>query len=96
MAKNIVRKGDTVIGVCSEHGAQSGYVLTGASKSYCEGKLIARNGDTIIAECGHTGTIISSGTAKCEGESIAKLDDSFVGTFSGTLSTSYAEKSIIV
>ena len=64
----IVRLGDT-----SDHG---GAVITSASKTYCEGKLIAREGD--ILDCpvhGPNPIVEHSSKHRCEGQLIARQGD---------------------
>lgn len=83
----IARQDDTTYGYCSAHdGYYPGTITTFAGRTKCEGKYIARDGDVATASCGHTGTINSSlSSVVVEGQPIARKDDSFSGTYSGTI-----------
>lgn len=87
MAKsNISRLGDTATGVCAVHGPVPGEITSSASKSKCEGVLIARVGDTVEASCGHTGVIDKgSSSVLTEGAETARIADTFSGIYSGEI-----------
>jgi hypothetical protein len=83
---NVARLTDTTTGVCSIDGPQPGTITTSASNVYVDGKLVARATDTVTAACGHTGTIDDNGReAYAENQKIARHNDTFSGTYSGTI-----------
>lgn len=87
-----VRIGDEGVGVCShpEHVVpipMTGHVTTGATNTEFESKNVARVGDVVTGLCGHTGTINSGSTFLVEGQGAARIGDTFIGFFSGTLTT---------
>lgn len=64
----ILRKGDT-----ASHG---GKVISGASKSFCEGKAIARKGDIYACPIHGNNPIVGhSNKLKCEGKWVARHGD---------------------
>lgn len=91
----VARIGDTTIGECSypTHGRQAGVIISGASKTKCEGQFVARVGDTVQAACKHTAVILTGADkVVAEGASVARLGDSFGGGYYIGTITSAAEK----
>ncbi len=80
-------------GVCSCHPPASpipmiGMVLTGATRTEAEGKLMARIGDIVIGNCGHVSMIITGSTRiDTEGRPQARVTDQFMGCFQGMIIT---------
>lgn len=94
MSLPMARLGDRTRGTCchpSHKGCISigGTITSSASKSYCEGKLIARIGDKVTTDCGHEGTIVT-GSAKyfVEGKLCACKGDKVAGVYTATIITS--------
>lgn len=90
----IARKGDKTHGVCSHPSHNSpisvgGTIITSASKTICEGMLVARVGDKVRTDCGHEGIIIT-GSAKyyVEGMRCACKGDKVDGVYKATIITS--------
>ena len=90
---SVARIGDIGIGQCcdSSHNGciqMSGRIISGASQMSVENSPPARCGDIVLGNCGHTGVIVScSPNYIVENNGIARIGDSFVGTFSGILVT---------
>jgi uncharacterized Zn-binding protein involved in type VI secretion len=80
-------------GVCWCHPPASpipmiGMVLTGATRTEAEGKLMARIGDIVIGNCGHVSMIITGSTRiDTEGRPQARVTDQFMGCFQGMIIT---------
>lgn len=91
----IVRTRDLFVGVCVCHRtpvSMAGILITGASKSVCEGLPISRIGDIGIGFCGHP-TLLITGASKsvCEGSSISRIRDLVGGCIIGTMVTGAAK-----
>lgn len=98
MGTPVARIGDMFVGICTCHSPPigvSGVIVTGASKSTCEGSPIARIGDVGIGTCGHS-CIIVTGAEKCvvEGSPPARIGDAVSGCIVGTIVTG-AERTTI-
>ncbi len=89
------RIGDTVTGVCSIHGTQTGFITSGQSGVMVENFATATVGDTVTAACGDTG-IISTGSSKVKvsGRAKARIGDGFTGIFTGIISSSAVKTKI--
>jgi hypothetical protein len=83
---NFARLDDETTGVCSIHGPQGGKITGSATITFIEGKLAARVDDEVTADCGHKGKIsVASGNIIAEGQRVARKDDPFTGTYTGTI-----------
>ena len=94
MGYAVARIGDTTHGTCTGHQTSitvDGVIITGVSAGdvFGNGILIATIGCTVQASCGHTG-IINSGSPTVtsgDGMSIARIGDTFTGTYYGTITS---------
>jgi uncharacterized Zn-binding protein involved in type VI secretion len=82
----LARLNDATTGSCAIHGPQSGTITSASGDVSANSLGVARVGDTVTAACGHTGSI-SSGAARTSvnGSPAARINDSFTGTYSGTI-----------
>jgi len=75
---------DETIGVCEQHGPQTGYILTASEDVFADGIERARFSDTVIANCGHTGILlVCSETVLLDNLPAARVGDEFVGIYTG-------------
>lgn len=86
----VARMYDSALGVCTAHKdpvTEVGYVISSQMTVLVNGLAVVRMMDTVISGCGAgSGIIITgSGTVLCGGLPMARMTDSFVGSFSGTI-----------
>ena len=83
----IARIGDRTFGPCIACQASVyGRIVEGASKTSCEGPMIARLGDEVQCDSGHSGYIDSSSPdVSAEGPLIARKGDTYSGVYSGEI-----------
>jgi hypothetical protein len=63
-----------------------GMLITGASRTESEGKLMSRVGDIVLANCGHIGMMITGSVKiETEGRQQCKVADQFMGCFEGMI-----------
>ncbi len=78
-------------GVCWCHPPESpismiGMIITGATRSESEGKLMSRIGDIVLGNCGHIGLLVTgSPNIETEGRSQCRVTDQFIGCFEGMI-----------
>jgi len=88
MAKQ-ARKDDLCFGTCVCHKSSrelSGKIHTVSRTVKCNSKGVARITDLVMADDGHIGIIISgSETVLANGLGVARVGDSFVGCYSGSI-----------
>jgi uncharacterized Zn-binding protein involved in type VI secretion len=87
MGIGLARVGDTCSGYCdSHHSSQTGTVTTGSGDVNANGAGIAFQGSIVTAGCGHTGVVqATSTTVTANGKAVARIGDTFTGTFHGTI-----------
>lgn len=87
----IARIGDKTFGVCTAHQIPifiEGFIKIASGKCKCEGSTVAVMGDEVISNCGHTGIINSSSSVvKSNKKGIVRVGDSFIGAYSGIITT---------
>ena len=86
--KAVARLGDTTYGYCSSHNGNYFGTITGGTSAniFGNGVRIALNGATVTSSCGHTGIIqASSSTVIGNSLGVARTNDPFFGTYSGTI-----------
>ena len=76
----ICRIGDTGSGVCTcGHKTITGVIIEGSPDIFANGAAVARQGDTVLGSCGHTGTIVASGSPLPNSIKVARIGDQTVG-----------------